>query len=1266
LLDSLLQEIIRVLSNNKSSPSNTFLSYVSMPPQTKPQSAGQPNENISFSQFFTNLLIKVPQVDIERLPVHLVHGYETAQEDVEMEADIYSMEHQDNVEEFKTKDIVGKFLTPLKTDKILSCGTDPLDADINISEMEEAITDDADADSITCTVEENDLNCPQEDMLDLTITDEFTDECAREKCPLDFNEREEKNKPICCARNTGNRNPEKELEIPYVEKSKDLSCAFDTESGRNGEGRELMQSLNIHINKENTSEREISKNVFPEDKTSENSEQSNKQNTDKLESPKVDEVSCKELKLKKCSVENINLELNFQTSFTDKNIDCETHGVQTGVDQIYTKSMQLTNEKQNDHDSGSVSSDLSMAHETSGKVNIGTIKTLNRCENYKSQTKEDSNHFIENQNVENKIILALTSKEGFKSEMNKPSNDVMKINDPVNENKVKETQLFNSHIETKMNAPVLADVVLPNCEGCLDTEKCKDSPDKDEFKNFNKGEELNNEPPALKIRIFKGNSGELINEKEAKRMRKRKRKIKKEKVKFLKQAAVENDTQTRIIQELPRCNWLEQKIKYGESSKPLSSHSEIASYSHVDELLETDSDDDYLVVDDEHTKEDNEVTTNFKEVSLGQNENVEKMEKPLHESLTLPPIENAPKIYTNIEKNMASCETKLKLQVQVKTVQDVNKSNKDSENNDQKKHPITYMLNNLMKKMDDNKTTNISKVSLLKEKTVQDQEKFKNKAANLMLEKENNMKKYLNHVTENRQAAPVPFEEVVEDYVGCKNTCNPMEMESNTNHRQPEEMYQDSLKTTKEDSEQESNERILKESKQKALNLHFHQQMIENTRIEDKLIKDIEELKNKKIKEMEDLIDIKSKKEQSMTDLEKLKIEIMKNKTFLESLKKINLTEELQSKQTHACNDVVIQTESNNINTEFELQATPKILKKKQQVQVKHLPDLVNHERVVPKQMTPDNLQSLNLSQDYINQLQRIKDSNNKSELESTLKHYHNNLSTNQIKTPAMCGNQNNQAKFSESVQATTFTHSRPGLSIHNVQNTTQQQPVPQLLMKSPTMQDKYGTNVHQFFPVSDKNTREINQIQTIQPPQQVVGRPSSVPTVASRDGMQIRQAQGRREGGENKAVPSLLEGSFLRTKEFSRGDPQIDESQFVNNTNNQYEIRNFLQTHPQTQEPNQPRQGSPANNNFPEIRNAIAATTDRREQQPPVRNAMQAQKSQTQQNKTSGTLSKCIVCYKVANFLCSGCQCVYYCTVQCQSNHWLSHYTQCVRGPRH
>ena len=62
-------------------------------------------------------------------------------------------------------------------------------------------------------------------------------------------------------------------------------------------------------------------------------------------------------------------------------------------------------------------------------------------------------------------------------------------------------------------------------------------------------------------------------------------------------------------------------------------------------------------------------------------------------------------------------------------------------------------------------------------------------------------------------------------------------------------------------------------------------------------VQDIEDLKNKKIKEMEDLIEIKTKKEQTMTDLEKLKSEILKNKAFLSSLKKINVEE-----RTHTVN----------------------------------------------------------------------------------------------------------------------------------------------------------------------------------------------------------------------------------------------------------------------------------------------------------------------------------------------------------------------------
>ena len=39
--------------------------------------------------------------------------------------------------------------------------------------------EDEEKDSVTCTVEESDLNCPEEEMLDLTITDEFTEECGR-------------------------------------------------------------------------------------------------------------------------------------------------------------------------------------------------------------------------------------------------------------------------------------------------------------------------------------------------------------------------------------------------------------------------------------------------------------------------------------------------------------------------------------------------------------------------------------------------------------------------------------------------------------------------------------------------------------------------------------------------------------------------------------------------------------------------------------------------------------------------------------------------------------------------------------------------------------------------------------------------------------------------------------------------------------------------------------------------------------------------------
>ena len=57
-------------------------------------------------------------------------------------------------------------------------GTDPENEAITLPDVDEEMMNvaDGDTDSITCTVEESDLHCPQEEMLDLTITDEFTEE----------------------------------------------------------------------------------------------------------------------------------------------------------------------------------------------------------------------------------------------------------------------------------------------------------------------------------------------------------------------------------------------------------------------------------------------------------------------------------------------------------------------------------------------------------------------------------------------------------------------------------------------------------------------------------------------------------------------------------------------------------------------------------------------------------------------------------------------------------------------------------------------------------------------------------------------------------------------------------------------------------------------------------------------------------------------------------------------------------------------------------
>ena len=128
---------------------------------------------------------------------------------------------------------------------------------------------------------------------------------------------------------------------------------------------------------------------------------------------------------------------------------------------------------------------------------------------------------------------------------------------------------------------------------------------------------------------------------------------------------------------------------------------------------------------------------------------------------------------------------------------------------------------------------------------------------------------------------------------------------------------------------------------------------------------------------MEDLIEIKTKKEQTMTDLEKLKLEIEKNKTFLESLKKINLREEVkispQSSQLEEEKHVRMKSTANTSAPHRHAPADVTI--------EKQLPDLVNHEKMVASDQTKQQNyvpETVQFSQEYLMHMQRMNEKNNK------------------------------------------------------------------------------------------------------------------------------------------------------------------------------------------------------------------------------------------------------------------------------------------------
>ena len=384
---------------------------------------------------------------------------------------------------------------------------------------------------------------------------------------------------------------------------------------------------------------------------------------------------------------------------------------------------------------------------------------------------------------------------------------------------------------------------------------------------------------------------------------------------------------------------------------------------------------------------------------------------------------------------------------------------------------------------------------------------------------------------------------------------------------------------------------------------------------------------------MEDLIEIKTKKEQTMTDLEKLKLEIEKNKTFLESLKKINLREEIKTspRSTARLEEEKQVKMRSTVNTEAANRHLPA-----DATIEKQLPDLVNHEKLVSNDKSKQQNylpESVQFSQEYIMHMQRMNDKNSKPAQHAV------NIAV-RTPPPQILQKQNalNQSQVSTTPDSQIYyaNNLRPQSLPNNIQAQNQQQQVPMLLPNQVLKSNKYGTNIQNFFPgYESKKDQEENEKNNPR-----ISHPRGITRMQSDSGILLRQPPGKELNMDGKKV--VTEG-FIRPRAFSREEnisPPSELSKLMTNMNSQYSARNINTL---------TRQDIATNRNFPEIRNAIAASSERRLSQPNVRTPTPTGPSQTAPREPVSLLSKCAVCTRVANFLCSGCQAVYYCTVQCQ-----------------
>ena len=395
-------------------------------------------------------------------------------------------------------------------------------------------------------------------------------------------------------------------------------------------------------------------------------------------------------------------------------------------------------------------------------------------------------------------------------------------------------------------------------------------------------------------------------------------------------------------------------------------------------------------------------------------------------------------------------------------------------------------------------------------------------------------------------------------------------------------------------------------------------------------LQDIEDLKNKKIKEVEDLLDIKSRKEQSMKDLESLKSEIIKHKALIESVRKIRLKEAQRSSA---------QKERELHNPSPSKTVSPIPVHRSSQsplITNKHLPDLVNHEKILQKKKTPElqsnneNLRYANLSKEYLHHLKQAQNCPEQGKvsagksvppLDNIATGIHHSQPVNQLGNPV--ADQLKRAPVA-------------GPGMHDVRH---HQLTGSLHKSNPREEINIKESARSSGDFGDP--REFNQT-NIERSFQMKNQSVSLTKVASKTIMPGVSGHNEGERANNKAD----QGPFIRPREFSREShlPSPSEANsYFTNLNNQKQTAQFLQTMQSSPDWSQfVQQNLSRQSNFQREENALSSKTAQH-------HTKSSNFAAPIQSRESTILSKCTMCNRVANFLCSGCQGVYYCTVQCQ-----------------